>query len=219
MRLRDYRNSFLWLFLLLSLVRGVLYGAVIPPWQGPDEPKQYEYIRLLYEKRRLVSQEDTSLLLQREIIASMREYDFWRFGYSQVPEAAADSFRAMWWPADTELDRPPLYGILGAAFYSVVARQPIAIQLYTLRLISVLLGMLMVCVAFFTVRELFPDDQLLSAGVLAFMVFLPMFTHISSSILNDSLASLIASAIIYFLIVSLKRGFSKIGRASCRERV
>jgi hypothetical protein len=186
----------------------VLYSAVIPPWQGPDEPKHYEYIRLLYENRRLVSQVDTSLPLQREIIASMREYDFWRFGYSQVPEAAADSFRSMWWPADTELDRPPLYCILGAAFYSLVAHQPIVTQLYILRLVSVLLGVLTVLVAFLTIRELFPDDKLLSAGVLAFIVFLPMFTHITSSILNDSLASLVASAIIYLLIVSLKRGFS-----------
>lgn len=208
MRLRDYRNSFLWLFVLLSLVRGVLYSAVIPPWQGPDEPKQYEYIRLLYEKRRLVSQEDTSLPLQRAIIASMREYDFWSFGYSQVPAAAADSFRSMWWPADTELDRPPLYGILGAAFYSLVAHQPIVIQLYILRLVSTLFGLLTICVAFLTVRELFPDDKLLSAGGLAFIVFLPMFTHINSSILNDSLASLVASAVIYLLLASLKRGFS-----------
>ena len=207
MRPGNHWNSFLWLLIGLSLVRGVLYSAIIPPWQAPDEPTHYEYVRLLYEKRRLVRQEDTSLTLQREIIASMEEYNFWRFVHSKTLKVAADSFHSMWGPG-TQLDRPPLYYIFCIPFYWLVVHQPMVVQLYTLRLVSVCLSALTVLVAFLTARELFPDDELLIAAVPAFVVFLPMFTHITSSINSDSLASLVASTIMYSLIVGLKRGFS-----------
>jgi len=202
------RQHLIALILALSLIRGVIYAAIVPPWQAPDEPKHYEYIRLLYENRRLVTQKDTSLPLQREIIASMREHRFWEFGYSKVPESAADSFEAMWWPANTLLDRPPLYYILCAPFYGIVAHQPITIQVYALRIVSVVLNILIIAVAFFTTRELFPDDALLSAGIATFIVFLPMFSQMAGSLNSDSLASLIASAVIWFLIAGLRRGFS-----------
>jgi hypothetical protein len=34
----DRKRKTLALLLALSLIRGVLYSAVTPPWQAPDEP-------------------------------------------------------------------------------------------------------------------------------------------------------------------------------------
>ena len=38
------------LFLFAVVARGVV-ALTLPPWQGPDEPKHFEYVRLLVEKR------------------------------------------------------------------------------------------------------------------------------------------------------------------------
>lgn len=53
-------NRILVLLLAVFLARGVIYLAVIPPWQAPDEPKHFEYVNLLYQERRLLSQKDVS---------------------------------------------------------------------------------------------------------------------------------------------------------------
>jgi len=70
------------LLLALSLVRGLLYLAIIPPWQGPDEPRHFEYARLIADRGRLVTKRDLSPALQEGVIRSMVEHDFWRFGFA-----------------------------------------------------------------------------------------------------------------------------------------
>ena len=56
-------------------------ALVIPPWQGPDETKHFEYARLLFDKRdqliaerRLFRVDDASPELQTQIIASMARH-------------------------------------------------------------------------------------------------------------------------------------------------
>ncbi len=42
------RRRLLGLLLAMALLGGVLYAAVVPPWQSPDEPGHFEYVALLY---------------------------------------------------------------------------------------------------------------------------------------------------------------------------
>lgn len=207
MRSRAYWKPFLGLLLGLSLVRGALYSAITPPWQTPDEPKHFEYIRLLYEKRRLVREEDMSPRIQEDILSSMREHDFWKFAgsVSKVSEAEATSFAAMGWA--TELDRPPLYYLLHVPFYAIISQQPVAVQLYVMRFISSMLGMVTVLIAFLTARELFPDSGFMIISVPAFVIFLPMYTFLTGSVNSDNLAILLLSALFLQVILGLKKGF------------
>ena len=107
------RHKFLLLLLAISLVQGFIYSALIPPWQAPDEPRHFEYVRLLYEKRRLVGWGDVTPSVEQEIIASMDRHDFWRFGiiHAQVfpSEGLPQSFKDVWTPGVShELHQPPL---------------------------------------------------------------------------------------------------------------
>ena len=61
---------------MLALARGLLYVAVIPPWQAPDEPWHFEYARLIADKGRLVTARDLSVPLQQAIIKSMIRFRF-----------------------------------------------------------------------------------------------------------------------------------------------
>jgi len=203
-----WERKVLLLFLALSLVRGVIYSAVIPPWQAPDEPKHFEYVRLVFEKRRPITAADLSPSLQKRIISSMLEYDFWKLGYGKFdPQAPPQTFAEIWPQSPTMLLAPPLYYLISAP-WQFLASKDIAMQLYIARLVSVTLGVLVVLVSFLTAKELFPGDISLLIGIPAFVCFLPMYTYVTSSVMNDNLANLLASLILYFMVMIFRRGFT-----------
>lgn len=206
------RQKALMVLVALGLIRGTLYAVVIPPWQAPDEFRHFEYVKLLSQERRLLTAQDTSLPLQREIIASMIKHHFWKFGYATYPfdpGQPPQSFKEIIWPVDPYwLFQPPLYYLMGASIVTFLRGADIDVQLYAVRLMSVILGVLVVVVAFQTAAVLFPNDDLLVVGIPSFIVFLPMHTFITSVANNDNLAELIVSAIVLELVVIFKEGLA-----------
>ena len=65
------RRLFL-LLLLLTLVRGIIYASVAPPWQHHNEPTHFEYASLIVKRRALPQSGDYDLEMRREIAASMK---------------------------------------------------------------------------------------------------------------------------------------------------
>jgi len=198
--------------LLLGLLQTLLMIAIVPPWQGPDETRHFEYVRLLYDKGRLLTARDTSLPLQQEILDSMRRHDYWRYGYTQFPydpQNPPRSFKDVYWPVDPYwLFQPPLYYAMAAAALVPVSHAPVDTQLYALRLISLLPGLLTIWVAFLAARELFPDDPQLAVGIPAFVALLPMQAFINSTVSNDQLAEFFASLFFLGIVLLYKRGWS-----------
>lgn len=193
----------LMLFVLLSLVRSMLYAALVPPWQAPDEPKHFEYVKLLYQKRRMIGWSDISPSLEREIISSMDKYDYWRSGWFLK---RGETFQEMWGNTSHKLEQPPLSYILYAIPLLLFTGKAIALQLYTMRCISIILSILITVVAFLTINELFPDDEFLLIGIVAFVVFLPMHTFMTSSVNSDHLAELFTSLLMLLLTMTLRKG-------------
>ena len=203
----EHKTRILVILATISLLRGLLYGAIIPPWQAPDEPKHFEYLWLLYEKRHLVTRNDASLATQQAIIASMNEYEFWRFGRGALdPNVSPQSFEDIWGAGGptTLLHRPPLYYLLNLPVYALVADEDIVARLYALRLVSAVLGVLIVLAAYLTARELFPDDELMYIGVPSLVALLPMLSFMFGSFNYDNLANLFTSWI-WYLVVALFR--------------
>lgn len=206
--LREQERKVLILFLALSLVRGMIYSAVIPPWQAPDEPKHFEYIRLVYEKRRLITLQDQSESLQQEIIRSMLDYDFPRLGHGRIDlSSLPQSFRGIWPVSPTMLLAPPLYFVV-ASLTQPFASDAVASQLYIARVVSVICGALIVIFAFFTAREIFPGDLFMVVGAPVFVIFLPMHTFIASTVINDNLANLLSATAIYLMVCLIKKGLT-----------
>jgi hypothetical protein len=200
------------LLFALSLIRGLIYSAVIPPWQAPDEPQHFEYVRLLYDKQRLVTGQDISSSLRDEITASMRTHGFWWFApvspNSSEDEDPSQRLSSFWANTESQLYQPPLYYVVAALALPLTAHRDVTVQLYATRLISVLMGAGVVLLAYLSIRALFPRDLFLQIGVPGFIIFLPMHTHITSSANNGNLAELMASAIVYLITISLKQGLS-----------
>lgn len=195
----------------LAILRGLLYAAAVPPWQAPDEFRHFEYVRLIVDKGRLVDYGDLSQPLQEEIIASMVDHQYWRFGYAPRPYDQANpphTFEEVVAPVIAHsLYQPPLYYALAALWLFPFSQVDATTQLLIVRSFSVLLGAFTVLVAFLTTREVFPDDPFMTIGVPMMVALLPMHTSINSSVNSDNLAELLVSLVILVVIRSLRRGF------------
>ena len=204
----------IWLRLfLLSVFVSAVYSCVTPPWQAPDEPLHFEYVRLLYQKGRLVGWADADPELEREIVASMDEHDFWRLGLVEPdiydPESTPERFTDFWGPGPVhELHQPPIAYIVYAVVLPATKGMDPAIQLRWMRIISVILGAFSVCMAYWTTREIFPEDAFLQIGVPTFIALLPMHAYLAGTLNNDHLAELIGGGIILLLVKGIRRGFS-----------
>ncbi|MEJ2211239.1 MAG: hypothetical protein P8129_19665, partial [Anaerolineae bacterium] len=71
------RHRLLLALLILASLYGLLYLAIMPPWQHYDEPTHFEYVRLLAERKTLPQADDYDLAMRREIAASMQAHNFW----------------------------------------------------------------------------------------------------------------------------------------------
>jgi 4-amino-4-deoxy-L-arabinose transferase-like glycosyltransferase len=159
-----------WLLFLISGLYLVLswgFARWTPPWQVPDEPAHYNYIRFIATTGRLpvlrpgdYDQEYLSAIVSR--------------GFP--PELPIDPLRY-------EFHQPPLYYVLAAPLFSLFGG-----QLFPLRLFSASLGLLQVLLAFAATRRLFPERPAWALGVAAVFAFLPQHVTMNSGVNNDALA-------------------------------
>jgi hypothetical protein len=205
----DRHRTFLACLFIFTLVRGILYSTIIPPWQAPDEPGHVEYAVLLAEKLWVLEPEDSSREVQQRILSSMREFDFWRFLGREKPTSIPGSFSQdpSLIRSGTQLgDESPLYYLIPALVSRLAGIQDILLQLYLLRWFSAVLISATVVVSYVSATELFPDDRFMRLAVAAFVIFLPMFAYMGSAANNDALSILLSSVLFWQLITIFKKG-------------
>jgi len=203
-----------WLPLLLglALIRGLIYAAVVPPWQAPDETGHFEYAWLLTHLGRLPTQEDLDPRFEQELIASLYE---WRYGTfigrplpeqmpvrtDQLPTSVFSQF------ARTVLaERFSLAYVWQALFLFPFRGQDLALQLFVARFSSVLLNVGVVWLAFLTFGELFsarPDPAVLATVV---VIFLPQHTFVNGSVSDGPLAEVMACLVLYSWVTLFHHG-------------
>ena len=177
------KNWLVMLVIATYLVTGILYAVKTPPWQVPDEPAHYNYIKYLAESYRFP-------------VLQMGDYPHHYLeeikGKKFPPEMSIEPLRY-------EFHQPPLYYILAAVVYRLFAG-----RLIPLRLLSVLLGCCLLWVAYRIAKEVFPGDEALALGTTAFVAFVPMHVAITAAVNNDTLAELILAVILWMLVRYVK---------------
>jgi 4-amino-4-deoxy-L-arabinose transferase-like glycosyltransferase len=179
------RKWMIWLIVLAYLVAGVLYAALTPAWQVPDEPAHYNYIRYLASHGRFPVLEQ-----------------------GDYPAKYLEEIKSRRFPTDMSIDpiryefhQPPLYYLLQVPVFIAFGG-----KLLPLRLLSVLLGALLLFVIYRSLVDLFPEYRWVSLMATAFVAFLPMHTAMMAGVENDSLAELLLALAIWLslrLLLSL----------------
>jgi 4-amino-4-deoxy-L-arabinose transferase-like glycosyltransferase len=174
---------------VLYVLIAVQYARLTPPWQAPDEPAHFNYVKFVAEHRALP-------ILQ----TGDYTYDY----LEQIKSAR--------FPANMSIDpiryeswQPPLYYLLAAPLYAAASGGGWTIQLLVLRLFSVLLGALLLLVAYHAADEFAPGRHWLALGCAALIAALPMHIAMTAAANNDTLAELFVAAILWQLLRILRR--------------
>lgn len=165
---------------------GVAYAAYTPTWQVPDEPAHYNYIAELATTGQLP-------------VLDPADYPF-----DYLEEIKAAHFPPWMSVANIryEAHQPPLYYALAVLPFRVTAGLPLATQVVLLRLLSVVLGGLLLYVAYHVVRTVFPGDVVTALTTTALVGFIPMHLTMTAAVNNDALAELLIAVM---LLLALRR--------------
>jgi 4-amino-4-deoxy-L-arabinose transferase-like glycosyltransferase len=154
----------------LYLLIGSFYAVRTPPWQIPDEPAHYNYIRHLVEQRSLP-------------ILQPGDYPFDYLERLKAerfpPELSIDTIRYEAW-------QPPLYYLLAAPVFAFTNGSLIAIRLFTS-----LLGSLVILLTFALGRTLWPASSGLALLAAGFIAFVPQHLAMMAAANNDALAEVL----------------------------
>jgi 4-amino-4-deoxy-L-arabinose transferase-like glycosyltransferase len=172
------------IIVLIYLVLGAVYAVYTPDWQAPDEPAHYNYVQYVAEQHRF------PILKPGDYPAAyLEEIKTARF----PPEMTIAPIRY-------EFHQPPLYYVLAVPVYRLFGG-----ALLPLRLLSLILGALLLVVVYWTVQTLVPERPLLAPGAVAFVAFLPMHLAFAGAMNNDLLAELLLATILLLTIRYLRR--------------
>lgn len=182
-----------WPFLLILacyLLIGGLYAAQVPPWQAPDEPAHYNYIRQLANGRLpVIAAGDYDQAYLEEITGA-------RF----APEYSVTAIEYEDW-------QPPLYYLLLTPIFMFFDG-----ALLPLRLASLLLGAGVIWLAYRTARLLFPEAEWVAWSTAVFIAFIPQHVAMLASVNNDSLSELLIALLLYLTLRWVTRaGIRKLG--------
>jgi 4-amino-4-deoxy-L-arabinose transferase-like glycosyltransferase len=185
MNSRQCSSILLLLIVAVYVAIGVLYAALTPTWQVPDEPAHYNYIRALAEGRGIPVIEPGDY--DQAYLARLTTDDF-------PPELSIESL-------EYEDHQPPLYYLLATPIYLFFGG-----AVLPLRLISVVFGVGLLFTAFGTLRAIFPRRPELALTATAFIAFIPQHVAMTAGVNNDALAELLVGAMLWMLAVYVDRG-------------
>jgi hypothetical protein len=202
--------------LALALIRGLIYASVVPPWQAPDEPAQFERARAALSAQDWVATSDNPPAWYDQLIRSLFAYDYYDYinGTRQAyePQASINRYLVLYQEAYADWggygSRPAYYAIGWPIL--LASHSEVTLQLYLVRLNMVLMNVGILVFAYLIPKLIFPEDNFLPLGVPIIILFNPQHTHMLSTVNNGNLAELLAIAALYFLVRVVIQGLNGI---------
>lgn len=211
------------LLVLIMLVKGVLWSIAFPLWQGPDEDDHYAVIQFIAELGRLPDEGDETL--PDEVALSRILADVGRLPYnpeqrqlfSQTAVGPNERAFAELPPeirASFDMDfvgklmhATPLYYMLASLPYQLFSDSDLLTRAQIQRLLSLLLSLPLVPLAYLISRYLFPHDPHMRLTIPFLVVFHPMITHITAVVSVDGFYFVCYSLLIYLSLRVFREGF------------
>ncbi len=198
------------LVLAASAIFGLALVVIIPPWQSPDEPTHFEYVKVLASGDPPWSPRSDPGL-QEEIIVSMDRHDYWRYLRLEEPRPLPRTFRGTPFlsAAPSHIGKnPPLYYFLASLVLRWPAARSLESELYRLRLFSLFFTLLTVILVAGCAGEVFGRSSPLVPAATAAAAFIPQVLVIGTSVSPDPPINCIGAAVIYLVLRSRTNGFT-----------
>lgn len=217
--------TFLILIWCVFLARGVFYSAVLPVWEGYDEPFHFSFVQYLVTNRRLPVPTD---LVSREIQTSLHllplpwtlqkhgypppilTHDaFWRLDAQQRQRLQQELGRIpREWAREPstepirnyEAQQPPLYYVLFSPALRGMESLDLAARLLLLRVLSVVVSSFVIPLGYLVARKGLRNETT-ALHIVALATMMPELMVNISRVGNESLAIVLYTLLVY---VSLK---------------
>jgi len=191
--------------MLLGLVNGLIFVFIMPPWQHYDEPSHFEYAWLIASRQSLPVYPAYDQEKRREIATSMVEHGFYK-GLDLLPDLGSQVQPI--WIGINVTGALPLYHILVALPLRFILNADVDTQLYVDRLVSLVLYLFTLWLAYKVLCEFVPLGHPLRWIVPGAMALLPGFTDLMTAVNNDVGATFVFSLFLLASVRLIFRGFS-----------
>lgn len=167
------------------LIVGTLFAIRTPDWQAPDEPAHYNYIAQV----------------SRNGCCPMIEDGDWQSEYQLELTTVkfAPDYLDRLNTIQYEDHQPPLYYLLSSVVFSLTNG-----SLTALRIFSMLLGAVVVGLAYVIGKHVFPHQPQITLGAMALVAFQPQHMMMITSVNNDALGEVVIAVAVLWMIRHLQ---------------
>ena len=211
-----------WLCALVACASAIGWSFITPPFQVPDEPAHFAYVKQLAETGTLPTSGNTEVIgeepyayealhseaLRRDpnerAILSQGEQDKLEHGlkgYNRAPKTGSPN-------AGVAATQPPLYYALESIPYTLGAGGTLLDRLQLMRLLSALMGGLTALFSFLFLREALPAVRSAwTVGALG-VALSPLLGFMSGAVNPDAMLFAVSAALFFCLARAFRRGLT-----------
>ena len=193
------------IIIFAGLIHGLIYVFLVPPWAHYDEPGHFEYVWMIVTRPEIPSVGEFDAPIRRVILDSMIRHDFFKY------DGPAPDLAALADPVPigvTQVGDPPVYYWLASLPVRILRNQPIEIQLYAGRLVSLLFFLATIVVARKFAEEISAEHSPLRWLLPFCVAAIPGLVDVMTALNNDTAAIFVYSVFLLFGAKVIRRGLS-----------
>ncbi len=211
-----------WVCALVAILNAIAWSVITPPFQVPDEPSHFAYVKQLADTHTLpsshafeFSHEENRALIDLDeangailpptgAISSLAQQHKLQSDLGAAAEEPGEGSNA----AGVATSEPPLYYVLEAIPYTIASKGTVLTRLELMRLLSALFAGITAMFVFLFVRETLPTSRAAwVAGGLS-IAFAPLLGFMSGAVNPDSLLFAISAALFWSIARGFRRGLT-----------
>lgn len=215
------------LILFVSLIKEVIFSAVIPMWHTPDEQAHFAQVAYFSEFGKMPHYPDDlnkEILISEKLLGTERneqgvnKFTFhpeYRIEYTNsLIGKYEEEIRNLPKSYRTELVKqesanyPPLYYLLSSIAYRLFYDGSIIDRVFLARALPVFMSVGIVWVSFLLAKHLFPKNSVYQATLPLMVSFHPMLSFVGAGINSDNLMNLLFPILLLLCILIIKSGIT-----------
>jgi hypothetical protein len=209
-----------WVCALVACLNAACWSILSPPFEAPDEPAHFAYVRRLADAHRLPANGGQRFSVEEETVLQDLRYDQVQFRPGQQTISTQTEQRKLqrdlaqrqatgeMGDAGLAATEPPLYYALETIPYELGSSGSLLDRLELMRLLSAIFGGLTALFAFMFVREALPGERWAwTVGGLG-VALAPLLGFMSGALNPDALLFAASAALFYLLARAFRRGLT-----------